>query len=110
VVVLIAMAALGTGSGLALGSILPVLSALGERSTTPTFGTVSALANVAYALGLLLGPGSSGLLTSATSYTIAITITAGLTLIIGICSAFRLPKVTTTADPNIDDDHSSQRP
>jgi MFS transporter, DHA1 family, solute carrier family 18 (vesicular amine transporter), member 1/2 len=92
-VILVAMAALGTGSGLILGSSVAVLSTVGERSTPPTFGTVSALANLAYAVGLLLGPGSSGPLTSATSYTAAITITAGATLIIGVLSAFRLPKV-----------------
>jgi MFS transporter, DHA1 family, solute carrier family 18 (vesicular amine transporter), member 1/2 len=93
-VILIAMATLGAGSALLIGSIMPVLSTLGEQTTPPTLGAVFALANLAYATGLLLGPGSSGPLTSVTGYPAAITLTAAATLIIGVPSALCLSRAT----------------
>lgn len=92
--VLIAMAALGAGSALLLGSIMPVLSTLGEKTTPPTLGAAFALANLGYATGLLLGPGSSGPLTSVTSYPAAVTLTAAATVIIGVPSALCLSRAT----------------
>jgi MFS transporter, DHA1 family, solute carrier family 18 (vesicular amine transporter), member 1/2 len=93
-VILIAMATLGAGSALLIGSIMPVLSTLGEQTTPPTLGAVFALVNLAYATGLLLGPGSSGPLTSVTGYPAAITLTASATLIIGVPSALCLSRAT----------------
>ncbi|MBV8995113.1 MAG: MFS transporter, partial [Pseudonocardiales bacterium] len=90
-VFVIAMIALGAGSALLLGPIMPVLTALGERATPPALGAVFALINLAYATGLLLGPGSSGPLTSATGYSTAITLTAAAIVLIGVSAAACLP-------------------
>jgi DHA1 family solute carrier family 18 vesicular amine transporter 1/2 len=89
-VCMIAMMALGAGSALLLGPIMPVLTTLGKRATPPALGAVFALVNPAYATGLLLGPGSSGPLTSAAGYSTAITLAAAAILIIGVLSAARL--------------------
>jgi MFS family permease len=104
-VCVIAMVALGAGSALLLGPILPLLTDLGERATPPALGAVFALVNLAYATGLLLGPGSSGPLTSATGYSTAITLTAAAILITGVPAAARLPRATglTTAALNRSD-------
>jgi MFS family permease len=90
-VCVIAMVALGAGSALLLGPILPLLTDLGAPATPPALGAVFALVNLAYATGLLLGPGSSGPLTSATGYSTAITLTAAAILLTGVPAAACLP-------------------
>lgn len=93
------MAVLGGGAGLVLGAITPVMTALGEQARPPALGASFALFNLAYAIGLFIGPTLGGIVTDQAGFSPAMIVLATLCIIVALGTAWRLSKFPSLTDP-----------
>lgn len=95
------MAALGAGAGVVLGAITPAMTALGEHARPPALGAAFALFNLAYALGLLIGPTLGGVMTQLAGYAPAMVTLAVACTAAALLSARRLSGFPVLARPSM---------
>lgn len=93
------MAILGGGAGLVLGAITPAMTALGAQARPPALGASFALFNLAYAIGLFVGPTLGGIITDQAGFPPAMMILAALCIIVALVTSWRLSKFQSLTDP-----------
>lgn len=93
------MAVLGGGAGLVLGAITPAMTALGAQARPPALGASFALFNLAYAVGLFIGPTLGGIVTDIAGFSTAMLLLAALCAAAAVATTGRLSNYPSLTDP-----------
>ncbi len=94
-VLAVALAVIGMGAAGLLTPTLTMIADIAERDDPPTYGTLYALYNLAYATGLAAAPFLAGLLDQATDFTTA-ALTAAAVAALAAAALLRPPGETTS--------------
>ena len=103
----VAMALMGIAGSFTLTPANLLISEQGQRANPPTLGGTFALSNLAYGVGMSVGPLLTGFGAADRGYVIALIVTAGVLATIGAAALPRLPRLVL-ASP--DSPHEPVRP
>lgn len=94
------MTILGAGAGLVLGAITPAITALGAQARPPALGASFALFNLAYAVGLFIGPTLGGIVTDIAGFPTAMSVLAALCAVVAVATTWRLSNFPSLTGPD----------